>query len=138
MSNIQISPKYGVNPSMIKCFMCGESYAIALLGRINDKTHHADIKAPREMFDGSICDKCKKVMEDGVIFIEVRDGESGDTPYRTGRIIGLKEEVVRKIFKGPNEALFRKRMGYMEQTLFTQLFNDTFSGKKADIPVLSD
>jgi hypothetical protein len=33
-------------------------------------------------------------MEKGVIFIEIKDGESGDNPYRTGRIVGLTLESV--------------------------------------------
>ena len=54
MSNsIKISPKYGVNPSLINCFFCGESKGIALMGKLKN-----DAEAPKEcVMDYEPCDK---------------------------------------------------------------------------------
>lgn len=36
------------------------------------------------------------------MIIEVRDGESGNNPYRTGRIIGITKEAKERMFKDVN------------------------------------
>jgi len=52
------------------------------------------------------------------MIIEVRDGESGKNPYRTGRIVGISKEAKERMFKDLNSNIC-----YMEQTMFSQLFN---------------
>ena len=44
---IRLSEKHGVNPSVMLCFLCGESYGVALLGKHKDEHSH-DAEAPRE------------------------------------------------------------------------------------------
>ena len=75
--------------------------------------------APHEVCTGSICDDCKQVIDNGgIFFIEVRDGESGNSPYRTGRIIAVKEDAVKKILKDYN------KVNYVEQSVWKLLFPD--------------
>ena len=112
--SIKLSPKHGANPTMLHCICCGETYGIGLLGRIKGKE---DIEAPKDTYQG-LCNKCKSVVDQGgVMIIEVRDGKTGDNPYRTGRIIGLS-----KNFKENNHIEYP--IMYMCQSQFTELFED--------------
>ena len=115
-NSIRLSPKHGANPSILHCVCCGKDYGIAMLGKLKN-----DEEAPRDIQQG-LCNDCKGVIDKGgVMFIEVRDGETGDNPYRTGRIIGVSKE-----FKERNE--IQHPVNYMEHSLFEQLFgNANFS-----------
>lgn len=115
-NSIKLSPKHGVNPSILHCVCCGKDYGIAMLGKLKN-----DEEAPRDIQQG-LCNDCKGVIDKGgVMFIEVKDGETGSNPYRTGRIIGVSKE-----FKERNK--IQHPIGYMEHSLFEQLFgNANFS-----------
>lgn len=115
---IRISKKHGLNPSITHCEICGKEIGIALLGYIK-----GDKEAPRNIYQG-ICDDCKNVIDQGgVMIIEVRDGERGPNPYRTGRLVGCSKE-------------FKERNGiehpiiYMENTLFSNLFDKALSNNQ--------
>lgn len=62
--NITISPKHGVNPSMVCCPVCGEPVSIALMGKIKD-----DKEAPRKIIGTELCEKCIDSCGDDKIFI---------------------------------------------------------------------
>ena len=112
--SIALSPKHGVNPSVTHCECCGKEIGIALFGKMKD-----DAEAPRDVAMG-LCDDCKKVIDaNGLIIIEVRDGESGNNPYRTGRIVGISKDAKERIFKD-----IKSSICYMEQSMFSQMFND--------------
>ena len=91
--SITLSPKHGVNPSVTHCECCGKEIGLALFGRLK-----GDAEAPRDVAMG-LCDDCKKVIDaQGLMIIEVRDGESGKNPYRTGRLVGIpKRECSRTL-----------------------------------------
>lgn len=55
-------------------------------------------------------------MKKGTIFISVKDGESGDNPYRTGGWIVLKQEAVDKLFKDKPP-----KIAFVEDTLWDNL-----------------
>lgn len=110
MSSIKVSPKHGVNPSILHCVCCGKEYGIAMLGKLKK-----DAEAPKDMYHG-LCDRCQGVIDQGgCMFIEVKDGEKGDSPYRTGRIIGVSKD-----FKERNN--IEHPIAYMEHTMFQKLF----------------
>lgn len=114
---ITLSPKHGVNPSLLKCFACGKGAGIALLGKLKN-----DEKAPREMTDQNIfCNDCQKVInQDGLLVISVRDGEASDNPYRTGKMVGITKEAKNRIFKN-----IKTNVCYMEDSVFDKIFNIT-------------
>lgn len=113
MGSINLSSKYGLNPSVTHCECCGKEIGIALLGRLK-----GDVEAPRNIYMG-LCDDCKKVIDqEGLIIIEVRDGETGKNPYRTGRLVGITKEAKERMFKDINSPIC-----YMEESMFNQLFN---------------
>ena len=80
MSNsIKLSNKYGVNPTICKCFFCGADKYIALLGQIGDRRKHEDIEAPKScVMDYEPCDECQEYMKQGVTLIEVSDTQPKD------------------------------------------------------------
>jgi len=128
--SIQLSNKYGLNPSLMICFFCNkESSGVALLGNNGGK------EAPRQaIYDMTPCHECKDLMNQGILLISVRNGEmekaerdrelaiaqyeresSGKyrgwknkhpfnwmpNPYRTGGWAVITEEAFAGVFNGP-------------------------------------
>lgn len=117
MSELRLSKEYGVNPSVETCTICGKEMSVVLFGTSYKDENGKTAEAPHKVCLGNICDDCKKVIEDGgIFFIEVRDGESGNNPYRTGRIIAVKESAVKNILKGYN------KVNYVEHSVWEKLF----------------
>ena len=111
---IILSKNHGLNPSMIKCFICGKEHSIALFGRLK-----GDAQAPREIVDGSICPNCQKVIDDGNVFIiEVEKQEAN--PYRTGRLVAIKKEAI----SVPNVGIL-----FCPKEDFEQIFSEQFKNK---------
>ena len=112
---IELSPKHGVNPSILHCECCGKDYGIAMFGRLK-----GDVEAPKDVMQG-FCDDCKEVIDQGgVMIVEVKDGEgekNPKNPYRTGRIVGCsKQYKERNSIKTP--------MIYMEESMFEPIFGE--------------
>lgn len=116
---IKLSKEYGVNPSVETCFICGSDIGVVMFGASYKDENGKSAEAPHRVCLGNICDECKKVIKDGgIFFIEVRDGESGNTPYRTGRVLAVKESAVKRILKN------YKEVNYVEHSLWEKLFSD--------------
>lgn len=117
--SIRLSPKYGVNPSLMTCFYCGEDYGVALFGRCKD-----DQEAPRRgVFDKRPCPKCEEWMKQGIIFISTRDGESGDNPYRTGGFAVIKDDAIAGIITSPElrDSILKHRVAFIEDATWNTL-----------------
>lgn len=112
--SIRLSPKHGLNPSLLHCRFCGKEYGIALCGRLPD-----DAEAPRHTSHG-VCDDCTKVLDvGGLLVIEVRDGESGPNPYRTGRMVGVSKAARQKLGVSDEHPAC-----YMPESIFSDMFAD--------------
>lgn len=112
--SITLSPKHGVNPSILHCMCCGKEYGLAMLGRLKD-----DAEAPRDITDG-FCDDCQRVIDqEGLMIIEVKDGETGKNPYRTGRLVGITKDAKERMFKNITSPIC-----YMEQSMFNSIFGE--------------
>ena len=114
--SIKLSPKHGVNPSLTCCPICGKETGLALLGKLK-----GDVEAPKHIYDTKPCDECSKIIENGGhFFIEVRDGESGNNPYRTGRLTAITNEAA--------EIIFTIRpvppVSYIEHSMFESIFGE--------------
>lgn len=93
---ILLSEKHGVNPSLACCIICGADHSVLLFGRLQN-----DRQAPHKVSQG-ICQACEDAIKSGaVLCVEVRDGESGNNPYRTGRIFGVRKDAFTRIFTLP-------------------------------------
>lgn len=113
---VTVSKEFGVNPTVEVCSICGKEIGVALLGTTY-KENNKVAKAPHKMCLGDVCDECKAALNNGGIFIiEVRDGEVGDNPYRTGRLIAIKETVAKGMFNKYN------KVNFMEHSIFDRLF----------------
>jgi hypothetical protein len=111
--SITLSPKHGLNPSVTHCECCGKEIGVALFGRLK-----GDKEAPRDVAMG-YCEDCQKVIDQqGLMIIEVCNGASGSNPERTGRIIGITKDAKKRMFKDITSPVC-----YMEQSMFSQLFN---------------
>ena len=117
MSNsIRLSKKHGVNPTICKCFFCGESKGIALLGQIGDLRKGEDIEAPIEcVMDYEPCEKCQENMDKGVTLIEVTDiqpidnrpamtAKGGLKVYPLGSYCVVTPEAVKRVFNADMKA----------------------------------
>lgn len=109
---ITLSEKHGVNPGITQCFYCGEDSGLILYGKLK-----GDAEAPKRVVaDYRPCTKCEELMKQGVFLIEVRDGESGDNPYRTGRQWVITEEAVARIFEGAaQQSALKRRCAFIDQ-----------------------
>jgi hypothetical protein len=112
--SIKLNKKYGLNPTISKCFVCGKSKdEIVLLGNAYKE------EAPMEMvIDKEPCDKCKERMKQGIIFIGIRDGETDNkNPYRTGELLVMKEEGLKGMDLTPEEEknILKNRIMFIEQ-----------------------
>lgn len=119
--SIELSPEHGLNPSLMKCFICGKDTGIALMGKLKD-----DAEAPREIYN-DICDECKKILDnDGRFILEVKDNSSHDNPYRTGRLIAVSGKFAEKC----KDSFNLDKINYMEESGFEKLFGHIFKEKE--------
>ena len=75
-----------------------------------------DVEAPKNMvWDNNPCTQCENWMEQGIIFISVKNGESGENPYRTGRICVIKEEATKRMIEEPLlSSVLKHRVAFIE------------------------
>lgn len=119
--DINISKQFGINPSVDTCFICGKETDVVLFGASYKDKNGKTAEAPRRVCTGKLCDNCQKVIDEGgIFFIAVKDGESGNNPYRTGQIGALKEEAVQRMF--PDFPY--KKINYMEESAYKQIFEN--------------
>lgn len=85
--SIELSPKYGVNPSLLQCPVCHKDTGIALLGKLK-----GDAEAPKYM--NELCDDCKKEYTVGIVV----KSENNTTPTSIHLLIPKKnlQEKIRK------------------------------------------
>lgn len=101
--------KHGINPTMTTCFLCRETKDILLVGaKIKAFKKEGLCSKDGEMnhqigcIDKEPCQKCKEIMEQGIIFISTKDD---DIEYRTGGWCAIKESAVRKMGIKPESML---------------------------------
>ncbi len=101
--SINLHPRYGLNPTVLTCFWCGEDTGeLALLGAAYPG------EAPMHMvMNYEPCPACTAKFEKGIMLIETTAQPSNGRPaidganYPTGRSVVITEESARRIFDGP-------------------------------------
>ena len=118
---IEISKRFGLNPSVTHCECCGKDTGLVMFGTSwKDPKTGKTAEAPRDVAMG-LCDDCKSVVKaGGLMIIEVRDGETGKNPFRTGRVVGITKDAKERLFKD-----ISSNICYMEQSMFSQMFNNS-------------
>lgn len=134
LNSIAISPKYGVNPSILKCFWCGESMGIALCGKIK-----GDKKAPNNVINGyEPCEKCQKLFSQGILGIGVQKtppredfppiskDADGSPLYPNGSHVVLTEQWVRRVLDDQMmiDKVLKQRAMYMPTDIVHQIIED--------------
>lgn len=115
--SLRLHPKYGVNPTMPVCFLCGqEKGEVALLGAAYQG------EAPRYMVvDRAPCERCRAHMKVGVILVEAL-GESMDTAQPQGGYAVLSEEGIRKLLSEPLlTQVLRTRIAFVHPEVWTMV-----------------
>ena len=119
--SITLSEKYGVNPSVDTCFICGKETSLVLFGESYKDENGKTAEAPRTVCSGGLCDTCQKVIDEGgIFFIADKNGERVCNHYRTGQIGALKEEAVQRMF--PDFPY--KKINYIEESAYKQIFEN--------------
>lgn len=106
--SIELSPKYGLNPTIKMCFYCGEeSGEIAIMGRIRERgadgrpVKNSDIEAPRQMLlDYQPCEKCKEKLKDRFLIYRTESAEGRLPVFARNRIatayVGIPKEKAKE------------------------------------------
>lgn len=122
---MKVSKKYGLNPSVTHCEYCGKEIGIALFGASWKDKEGNVAEAPYKVAMG-LCDSCKSVVDQkGTLVIEVKDGESGNNPYRTGRIVGISHDAAMRLLNNEYSP-----MAYMEHSMFDKIFSEVLNEEK--------
>ena len=85
--DITLSPKHGVNCSIIVCPICKKETSLALFGRLK-----GDAEAPKQI-EGELCDECKKK------YITIIEVESETNIKGTGRYVYIPKEAINIKYK---------------------------------------
>lgn len=129
--NIKLSPKYGVNPAIPKCFFCWkDKNMIILAGHIQEKGPNgrpipgSDLEAPHgKVWDMEPCDECADYMKQGVILLSVKEEERTDNPHRTGGFAVVTDEAITR-WLGETEtakAVLQKRVLFVPDEAWDKL-----------------
>lgn len=123
MSGIKLSKKYGLNPSVLQCPICGKEFALALFGDNYKNKEGKKAEAPHKVaITGNTCEDCTSIInQGGAFFIEVKDEDAKkqvENPYRTGRIIAIKKEAAEELFGQSNPVT------YIGETVFEHVFGE--------------
>ena len=106
--SIELSPKYGLNPTIKMCFYCGEeSGEIAIMGRIREKgtdgrpVRGSDVEAPKHMFlDYQPCEKCKEKLKDRFLVYRTEPADGRLPVFAKDRIatayVGIPKEKAKE------------------------------------------
>ena len=82
--------------ALTKCFYCGKDNGI-IMNKTLTPFYAAKVKELHgKVVDMEPCPKCKEYMEQGIILISIRDGETGNNPYRTGGFVVIKKKHYKK------------------------------------------
>ena len=142
MAGIYLSPKHGVNPSVMVCFFCGEGDRIALFGRLKGT---GDAQAPHKAcYDYEPCRACEEKMGLGITLIECTgeappDGrvaitEEHGTLYPTGRWAVVRPGVVHQIFHPEEvvEAVLKHRKAFIDSDALKRILGDEYEHEKGE------
>lgn len=127
MSDITLSPRYGVNPTIPVCFWCGEETGeIVLMGHVGDGRKHEDVEMPMHMIlNYEPCEECQKMMDMGITVMEATDipnevskVELQRNVYPTGRWVVIKPEAAQRVFDNIGDA---KKL-FLDRQVFGKMF----------------
>jgi len=122
VNSIILDQEKGVDPMLSYCFYCqkekNELILAGVAGRRIRREAGANTDARGLCFSKEPCDECKSIMEQGVIFISVKDGEHGsDNPYRTGGWCALTLEAAERM----GIDIEKQRVFFIEDSMYDKI-----------------
>jgi len=117
--------KIGV--ALTKCYFCGDDSDILMNTRLTKSMAEKVESMHGKVINKEPCSKCVETMNEGVIFISVKDDYDGDgEPYRTGRMVGIKTEAVKKMPIGDSfkEMALKYKYMFIVDEEFDKLFSE--------------
>lgn len=114
---------------LTKCYVCGEDSDILLSrrGLISKEAIDRFESMHGKVVTKEPCSKCQDYIKQGIILISVKDGESGDNPYRTGGWAVVKQEAAEKIFNGID--FNKQRICFVEDEVWNRVGLGKLCGK---------
>ena len=109
--SLRLSKKYGLNPSLLVCPICGKDVGIALLGANGGK------KAPYQMTSIKLCNDCKQKVKEGNTFI-LSAKQTSDEIKLTGAYMIVPNDCL-------NVSIPSKGICFMEESEFNKLVNNS-------------
>lgn len=112
---MQISKKYGLNPTQSICFFCGQTKRLMILGKLK-----GDVKAPNKVLaDYQPCKECLQKISRGRLVVEVTTEDTGSIPispgmWPTGRWCVIGPRSARLLFKDVQGSILLPRNLYEE------------------------
>ena len=103
-----------------KCYFCGKDKNEIIMNRLlTDRMADKVEEMHGKVIDTEPCDECKKLMEQGVMLIKVRDN---DPEFRLGAISVVKDEAIKRIFpKDDAIHLLEMRAGFISESLWDMI-----------------
>ena len=100
---------------LTQCFFCGEDS-----GLVMDRHLRPKFERRVGVIDMEPCSECKKLMEQGVMLISVRDGEGGSNPYRTGAMAVITDDAIKRMVSEGDtlDNLLSSRWGFVEDEIW--------------------
>ena len=129
---INLSEKYGVNPTIPVCFWCGEKKnEVVLLGKVTNFNGEEIMMPTTACIDYEPCDKCKENMDMGFMVFEATQEPNDVTSkeiqpgiYPTGNWVVVRKESAKKMFIFDDPADYERGKVAMLPDDFGRLFND--------------
>ena len=109
--SLRLSKKYGLNPSLLVCPICGKDVGVTLLGANRGK------EAPRKMTSIKLCDDCKQKVKEGNTFI-LSAKQTSDGIKPTGAYMLVPNDCL-------NVPIPPKGICFMEEFEFNKLVNNS-------------
>lgn len=107
---------------LIKCYFCGKDKGIVMNSKLTKKEAEKIKKNHGHAIDYEPCEECKKLMEQGIMFCSVKDGESGNNPYRTGKMCVIKEDAVKQMMTAEMfEQVKKSRFAFIPDSIWEML-----------------
>lgn len=101
---------------MMNCYFCNKPKGILLDKKLRNTFQR------EQVVDQEPCDECKEYMKKGIIMIGVKDGESGNNPYRTGEWFVVTEDFIKRAIKGElKKQILKQRVVFIEQNVLKKI-----------------
>ena len=103
--------------AIYNCYFCNGPAGVAI-----DRRLKKSLPLNIGVIDKKPCATCAGYMKKGVILISVKDGESGENPYRTGGWVGVTTDFIERVTSPPAaHEILKRRSAFIEDSIWKML-----------------